>query len=365
MGTRRFVAVIRYGSQRTGKKAYVQAGLHADEPPGYVIMHHLIDMLDQADQSNQINGELILVPAANPVGLNQWREDAVQGRFNFNTGVNFNRDHLDFTEKVSESIEGKLYFDEKKNIALIRKAISQNLEKLAPLDETEYLKHLLLTLSHDADVVLDLHCDFQALMHVYLGTPLWPRASDLPAQLGAEVILLSRKSGGNPFDEACSRIWWELAEQHPEYPIPPACLAATAEFRGQADVSHEIARQDAENIYLFLQRRGLIKGKAPDLPELKNEPAPLRGVEHVTAPCPGAVVFFKEPGDRIQKGDKVLEIINPMENVKKNRVTPVESNIDGILFARSADRFARPDRILAKISGKIPLLDKGEKLLTL
>ena len=38
--------------------------------------------------------------------------------------------------------------------------------------ETEALKRLLQSLALDADVVLDLHCDNQAVLHVYTGTPL-------------------------------------------------------------------------------------------------------------------------------------------------------------------------------------------------
>jgi len=365
MGTRRFVTIIRYGSRKTGKKAYIQAGLHADEPPGFVIMHHLIDILDQADISNKISGEIILVPVANPVGLSQWRDDMLQGRFNFTNGINFNRDYPDFFKKVAESVNGKLYNTAEKNVALIRETISENLSKIEPKDETEYLKHLLLSLSFDSDIVLDLHCDYQAALHVYLGTPLWPQASDLPAQVGSEVTLLSSNSGGNPFDEACSRIWWDLADKFPEFPIPMACLASTVEFRGETDVSHEYGIQDAKNIFYFLQRRGFVLDKAPELPPLLNDATPLRGVEHIIAPCEGVVIFFKKPGEFIEAGDKIAEIINPVETARKHRVTPVTSTIDGILFARSSDRYARPGRIIAKIAGKKPLRGKGDKLLTL
>jgi predicted deacylase len=75
--------------------------------------------------------------------------------------------------------------------------------------------------------------------------------------------------------------------------------------------------------------------------------------------------FFKKPGDRIDKGEVIAEMVNPLEAGMENRVTPVQSSIEGILFAINTDRFARPGRILAKIAGKNPLKDKGENLLTL
>ena len=365
LGNSRTLTVIRYGGSTAGDKAYIQAGLHADEAPGFVVMHHLIDMLDQADAADKINGQIFLVPVANPIGVSQWRDEMLQGRFDFYNSINFNRRHLNLTEQIADRIEGRLLDTPAENVALIRKTAEEVLSTLAPEDEAEYLKHLLLSLSHDADIVLDLHCDDQALVHVYLGTPLWPEAADLSAQLGADVTLLAEDSGGRPFDEACSRIWWQLAQKFPDHPIPPACLSATVELRGTADVSHEHGTRDAGNICLFLQRRGFIQGQAPELPLLRNDATPLRGVEHIKAPVPGVVIYLKEPGDRIDRGEVIAEIVNPLNAGMENRITTVQSSIEGILFSIKADRLARPGRILAKIAGKISLKDKGENLLTL
>ncbi|MCP4693288.1 MAG: hypothetical protein GY859_34925, partial [Desulfobacterales bacterium] len=194
---------------------------------------------------------------------------------------------------------------------------------------------------------------------------LWPDAADLSAQLGADVTLLANKSGGNPYDEACGGIWWELAEKFPDAPIPPACLASTVEFRGQADVSHETAARDARNLYYFLQRRGFIRGDAPEIPALLNEATPLRGVEHVLAPCAGVVVFLKDIGEFVEKGEVIAEIINPLGVEKEDRVTRVKSKNEGLLFTRNLNRYARPARVLAKIAGESAIEGKGENLLTL
>ncbi|MGD2184547.1 MAG: M14 family metallopeptidase [Desulfobacterales bacterium] len=365
MGNVRTVTVICYGDPKTANKVYIQAGLHADEAPGLVVMHHLINQLDDADAAGNINGQILLVPVANPIGISQWRDERLQGRFDFFDNINFNRQHLDITAQIAERVKNRLQNAPQENVALIREAAGEELGSMAPQDEAAYLKHLLLTLAVDADVVLDLHCDDQALIHIYLGTPLWPEAADLPAQLGAEATLLAEDSGVTPFDEACSRIWWKLAEKYPDYPIPSACLAATIELRGVSDVSHARAAQDAGNIFLFLQRRGFIRGAAPDVPPLRNEATPLRGVEHIKAQASGVVVFLKKPGDRIDKGDVIAEIVNPLKDGVKNRITRVKSRTEGLLFSTNTDRYARPGRILAKIAGKVPLKDKGENLLTL
>ncbi|MGD9054030.1 MAG: M14 family metallopeptidase [Desulfobacterales bacterium] len=364
LGNARTIKAIHYGEQTAGRKAYIQAGLHADEAPGFVVMHHLIDLFDRADAEKKMDGHIVLVPVSNPIGVSQWRDEALQGRFDFFNNINFNRQYPDISARIAEQVKDRLGSSAEENVALIRKAAGEILGSISPPDEAAALKHRLLLLSVDADILLDLHCDYQALMHVYLGTPLWPEAADLSAQLGAEVTLLAADSGVTPYDEACSRIWWQLAKKFPDHPIPSACLAATVELRGMADVSHAQAQQDAQNIFWFLQRRGFIKGAAPELPPLKNEATPLRGVEHLKAPAPGVVVFLKAPGDRVDKGEVVAEIVNPLADKSEDRITTLKSAVSGIVFSINTDRYARPGRILAKIAGKDPIKEKGENLLS-
>ena len=60
MGNERTLTVVQYGPANAGflgaaKKAYIHAGLHADEAPGFLVMHHLIDLLDKADTVNSID----------------------------------------------------------------------------------------------------------------------------------------------------------------------------------------------------------------------------------------------------------------------------------------------------------------------
>lgn len=363
-GTKRSLKVLRYGERNTGGKVYIQAGLHADEPPGFVTMHYLIRMLDEVDRQNKIVGEIVVVPVANPIGLSQWRDETLQGRFELFDRINFNRNYPDVKDEVARQIKGKLKKSPEKNVGLIRKEIIRVIHGRKVGSEAESLKKTLMSLSADADIVLDLHCDYDAVLHIYMGTPLWPDASDLAAQMGARAILLAKNSGGEPFDEACSKIWWELAEEFPDYPIPSACLSATVELRGSTSVSHEFGQHDARNLFLFLKRRGYIKGKAPKLPRLFKQATPLAGVEHVKAHVPGIVVYRKSIGESVKKGDIIADIIDPLGDRSSDRIHYLKCNSDGVLFTKNVDRYAKPGRILAKIAGKIPLQGKGEHLLT-
>ena len=364
MGNTRTLTIHRYGDRSAPGKAYLQAGLHADEAPGFLVMHHLMDRLDRADVQGAIIGEIVLVPVANPIGVSQWRDDGLQGRFDFWSGINFNRRFPDLATQIAEQVKNDLGDAPEHNIRLIRETTGKVIATLTAEDEAGHLKQHLLSLAYDADIVLDLHCDYQAVLHVYMGESLWPRDRDLPAQLGAQATLLADDSGVTPFDEACSRIWFQLAARFPEHPIPPACLAATVELRGIADLAHATAGRDADNIMAFLTRRGLIRGAAPDLPPLPREATPLSGVEHIKATSPGVVVFHKKPGEMVASGEMVAEVVNPLAGTPEERVRPIRSGTDGLVFARSVDRFARPGRILAKIAGERALKAEGANLLT-
>jgi len=364
-GTQRVLDVISYGKPGARPKAYLQAGLHADEAPGYLVLHHLIELLDKADADDRISGEIILVPAANPIGLSQWWNEMLQGRFDLSNSINFNRQHHDVISRLIDRVGPRLSDDSAANVAVIRAAVSEILAEIVPEDEAEHLKLLLLKRSHDADIVLDLHCDLQALMHVYIGTPLWPDAEDLSAQLGAESTLLAADSGGGPFDEANGRPWWALAEHFPKYPIPPACLAATVELRGISDTDPETVSQDADNLFTFLQRRGLIDGSAPALPLLPNPATPLTGVDYVQAQSPGILMYEKKIGDWVKEGDVIARVVNPLPDDNTQRVIEIKSRTDGLLFSTNVDRFSRPGRIIAKVAGTKSLVADEGDLLTL
>jgi predicted deacylase len=364
-GTRRSLKILHYGQPGARPKAYLQAGLHADEAPGYPVLQALVQKLDRAATQGALKGEIIVVPAANPIGLGQWRDDMLHGRFDFVNSINFNRQHHDLIDRLIETVGPKLGDDAEKNVAAIRTCTTELIADLKPDNEAATLKQVLLSLSHDADLVLDLHCDLEALMHVYIGTPLWPEAEDLSAQMGAEATLLAADSGGTPFDEANSRPWWVLAEQFPDHPIPPACLAATVELRGFSDVEPEMIEHDSDNLFTFLQRRGFIDGEPDRLPTLINGATPLTGVDYVKASSAGIIIYLKKLGDRVVKDEPIARIINPLPEKDDQELVEVQSRTDGLLFSRNVERFARPGKIIAKIAGSEPLTEAEGNLLTL
>jgi predicted deacylase len=351
VGTNREIVSFHYGCERQGEKIYIQASLHADELPGMLVAHHLRRRFAELEAAGKIRGEIVVVPVANPVGLAQTLLHSQVGRFEMATGENFNRHYPAMYPAVVEGLEAQLSADSKANAIVIREAMLRQLEKLIPKTELESMRRALMQLSCDADVVLDLHCDSHAVLHLYTGTPMWPQCEPLARYMGAYATLLATESGDNPFDEACSQTWWQLADhfkgRSTEIPIPMACLSVTVELRSQTDVSHTQAIEDADNIVSFLIHRGVIDDVAPPLPELRYPATPLAGSEAISSPVSGVVAFLKKPGDWIRTGDILAEIINPITA----EVCELASHTDGVLYALENRYFATAGMRLAKVAG--------------
>jgi hypothetical protein len=363
-GNGRQLQSLHFGKAATGHKTYIQAALHADEIPGMLAAQHLREQLTALELADNIPGEIVLVPVANPIGLAQAIQGQPFGRFDLATGVNFNRAYRNLTPQLKQRLTGKLGRDAAENVLLVRRAARLLMDEWQPLNETDTLKKMLQTLAIDADIVLDLHCDNEAVMHLYTGSPLSEMVQPLGRLLGAEAMLLSRDSGGDPFDETCGRIWWELAEHFgPDYPLPLACLSVTVELRGQTEVRHALARQDASALIAFLVQQGHILTNAGDaglpLPPARCQPTPLEGMEPLRAPHAGIIVFHKAVGDMVLAGDAVAELIDPASG----QSTLVCATVSGKLFARTALRHAQRGTDLARIAGAVAY--RSGNLLTL
>jgi predicted deacylase len=340
-----------YGRAGSGAKVYIQASLHADEVPAMLVAHVLRRELERLDAEGRIRGEVILVPAANPIGLSQVVHGTPFGRFDLASGTNFNRAFRHVAEELKETLAGRLGPDAAANVAAIRAAARAAVERWEPTDATQVLKKTLLALAIDADVVLDLHCDNEALLHVYTGPALADRVQPLTNLLGARAYLLSAGSGGEPFDEACSRLWWDLAAHFgPSIPIPPACAAVTVELRGEMDVRYDYAEQDARALLQFLAREGVVDIAQDALPAPRCAASPLEAVEPLHAPQSGVLVFLKALGDDVKAGDAVADIVDPVTGA----TATVRASRDGLLFASTAHRHLLRGMHVCKIAGTTP-----------
>ena len=359
LGMQRHLTSLHFGTPGARPKVYLQASLHADELPGMLVAHHLRQALEQADARGQVVGEVVLVPVANPIGLMQRLDHKPFGRFELGSSENFNRHYPDLAQAVAERVMPQLGADAATNVQRVRAAVTDHLAQWQPKTELDSLRRTLLLLAHDADVVIDLHCDCEAVMHLYSEEACWPPLEPLARLLGCQAVLLAKDSGGGPFDECLSGLWWQLRERMEASgvaaPLPQGCASTTVELRGEANVSHPLAQADARALFDYLVHLGACV-PAPDqrtsspLPALPCSPTPLAGSETLTSPAPGVLVFLAEPGAVLQNGEAVAEVIDPITG----RVTVIRTQVSGLFYARVRERFVLAGEEVGKVAGAVP-----------
>src|SRR5262249_29374986 len=150
---------------------------------------------DAAEAAGEMLGEVVLVPLANPIGLAQIVEGSHLGRYELASGENFNRSFPDLAATAVERLAGRLRAHAAGNVRLIRRALVAILDEQEPPTELASLRRILMREAVDADYVLDLHCDNDALLHLYLGEARWPDGVDLSADFGSVATLLAAASG--------------------------------------------------------------------------------------------------------------------------------------------------------------------------
>ena len=332
-----------------GRKVYIQASLHADELPGMLVAWHLKQRLAELERQGRLQGEVILVPIANPVGLEQVLLDAPLGRFELQSGENFNRHFVDLSDSIGDQVEARLNQDPAHNLALIRESLRNALQAHTAQTPLQSLRLTLQRLACDADLILDLHCDYEAVEHLYTTPEAWPRVEPLARYLGAQASLLATDSGGQSFDECFTLVWWQLQQRFAKrFPIPLGSYSVTVELRGQGDVSHDLASGDCQAILDYLTHHGVIEGEVRPLPELPHPATPLAAVEPVAAPLGGLLVFHARPGQYLKAGELIAEIIDPLSD----QVTPLRNSQAGLLYARTARRMATAGMVVAHVAGE-------------
>lgn len=331
-------------------KIYIQASLHADELPGMLVLHHLRPLLEQAEAKGLLQGEIVLVPVANPIGLSQTFMHDQMGRFDFASGTNFNRGFPDVSQQLIALLGDSLCDDAQRNVQCIRAGILQLLDAAECHTPLDAMRIALMRLAHDADIVLDLHCDCEGVMHIYSSSDHVVEAERLGCNLGARVILVADAIGGACFDEMLFKPWLRVrAHFGARYPVPQSCFASTVELRGEQDVSHQLASTDAQGMYQYLCGAGMIADAVTPLPAALCAPTPLTGSVTARAVEPGVISYAARPGDALKAGDVICEIVDPLTGY----VYPVTSPIDGVMYSRVIFRYATRGMELAKIAGAL------------
>ena len=345
-GTHSSLTLWRYGTPGAHPKVYIQAALHADEWPGVLMLHHLHQLLQQSD----VRGDIVIVPLANPIGLRQFLGGYQLGRFDFDYSGNFNRGYLDLGEAALPFLSADALREATPAAqkTAIRAAFKQALDAWQPQLEADRLRKTLQLLVHDADALIDVHCDAVACAHAFANKHQAATAEALAQCLDLDVLLLEDDLHSMAFDEAFAAPWWRLGEKL-QVPLADTPFATTLELRGERDIDDATAARDAANLLRFLKYLGAVAGDA-HLHERAPLATPLAGVARITAPQAGLLHFHVRAGEAVKKGQALADLIDPL-NPDSARLT-LTAPVDGTIYALGRQHMVRAGHVVAQIAGK-------------
>lgn len=343
------------GPVEAPRRVHLQAALHADEQPGTMALHHLLPRLRDADASGMLQAHFTIFPSVNPLGLANRSLRHHIGRYDVETGINYNRRWPDLYPLVAERIAGKLGQDPAANIRLLRESVLDWIDEQAPATAIQQLRLLVLHSAATADIVLDLHCDDESLMHIFTSPELMPGLQDLADWMGVAATLTAEDSGGGSFDEVLPSLYRKARLANPGNPIPNGAETATLEYRGRADIFDDLGALDAENLFNFFVGRSLIAAPDQQLPHPSPAPTPFEATEVLRVTAPGLLAYRVQLGERVSKGQPVADIIAMDGPGAFLARTPVLAGTDGFVLSRLTAKYVKRGTSIAKIVGTEPL----------
>ncbi|MBN3785797.1 succinylglutamate desuccinylase/aspartoacylase family protein [Burkholderia sp. Ac-20353] len=351
-GMRMTLREYTFGPKDAERSIYLQAALHAGEVPGLLVIQHLLTMLESLEFARALTGRVTVMTWANPIGMQQFVGGTLTGRFDCAGSGNFDRRFPDIGSEVVQQFKAG-------NCPTNRDDAKYRLMEMAKpaeqgSDPVEYLKKILLWRAFAHDMVLDLHCDKTAVMHVYGNWAHERRAVSLSRCLKAPVLLLEDSAGGGTFDQSFHDAWSALRQCGLRSGSRQG-FAAVVELRGQRDVSDILAVRDAGALVDFLRIEGfVVDGQQP----VRHEPpaiSALEAVDHLKATRTGIATWSVPVGTFVTRGAEIGVITGLTDGQAESR-TVVRSSIDGILVARMHVHFVLAGQRIAMIAGqdKVP-----------
>ena len=355
---------FRIGPQTAAKKVYLQAALHADEQPGILVLHHLLQLLRAADAAGELEAQFVLFPMVNPLAMGDIEFGQHQGRYNRGTGVNHNRGWPALYDAIGAGLPDRLGADPVENVSLVRVALNDWVETLPRVTALEQWRQCVMREACGADYIFDVHCDDDSLMHIFSIPQLEQEMQRLADRVGSAATLLAEDSGGGSFDEVWPAFWLRLARECPDKPLPLPVVSCTLEYRGQFDTFDALNREDAENLYGYFQEEGLVTGKPIGNKSSAPAPTDLRATEYLRAPQAGLLAYCVELGDEVSKGDRIADLVLlDGEDAFVERI-PLLAGTAGRVISRAVTKYVWRNANVAKIVGSEILESRSGYLLS-
>jgi uncharacterized protein len=293
-------------------KVYIQANMHGAEVQGNAVIFQLLELL----KKSSFNGEITLVPYANPVACNHKNGEYTLGRFDPITGVNWNRMYHFNASMIKPFAQQQLHRDAEQ----IESAFKQLLqaEMTNKLDHNQYglttgqrIAYQLQKMAHQADIVLDLHTGPISSKHLYC--PEYAKASASYFNIPHTILIPNEFDGA--MDEATFCPWWSLQAEFKQLgrEINFNKESFTVELGSQEQINLDLAREDALGILSYLAYKGFVDINDYPAESLTRYACYLKDYQTFYAPMGGMVDYLAEFGKPLAAGEPLARILR-MDN---------------------------------------------------
>ncbi len=320
-----------------GPKVYIQASLHGGELQGNALILALIEHLKDIS----FNGTITFVPLSNPYATNNKLGKYTFGRFNPNTGDNWNRNFIDIikAQKVDLKKFSQKNINEPEQVIrekyqrLLEKEIKKlesRLSKENQLHDNNKLNLMLQKLASTADIVLDLHTGPSATEYLYSATRSLKEVSFLHFK---HVLEVDHEFAG-AMDEATFMPWVHLEEEFEKQGrhLNMDFHSFTLELESEEGFSITMAKKQKEKVLNYLRHKKVLTGKATKKALILEH---LSDYITIYSPISGLIDYQHELGKPFKKGE-VLGTIYQLQNLDRTDSskysTPIISDFDGILI---------------------------------
>lgn len=342
-GAQQQIHVFRFTGQ-PGKNVYIQANIHGPEIAGIGAAHDLIQILRQQDE---ICGSITVIPSVNPVGLDTKFGGYQVGYADPNeTAVgNFNRIYQMLVQDEGESekvnlaqfVACHLDADVHTIVQDFKSALHEAVVSLRQSQERYGLRHglkLAYTIQEmavQADYVIDLHTAGIAQYHHFTFQECLASAR----YFGIQHLIQLDESFSGVLDESFLQPWLRLRKAFAKAgrEIDFAAFdkeAFTLEFGSADKINRRDMRTDAERIVNYLRLKGVFMGEAV-LPEDEFYICPCDDYKRYYAPVGGLILWHKQVGEWIQKGEIFASILQAYHETEVPMVAVEDGLINNIV----------------------------------
>lgn len=341
------------GHDDNAPSTYIQSTIHGSEVQGYYVSLILIEYFAE----NQPTGNVTIVPIANPYGVDCKVGDYTLGKFDLNTGNNWNRKYFDYSILINKFLNKNLNKNLSDIAPLFKKEITQAIENALsqPQEKTAKLALNLQYMASQANIVLDLHCDTISVEHIY--SPSY--AIESAKKFGIPFIVEIKDKFFGAMDEAIFYPWVQLINAYSSTYINnvfnPDIEAFTLELGSQEIINKNQAKKQASQILSYLGSKGICNHSQNQNTKIYS--CTKEDFISITAPQGGIIIDYAPLGKIIKPGLNLIEISSPSRFYNLNNnfrhiidLTTTRTTLDYpyIPIARSAGTNAQEGMVVMK-----------------